>query len=170
VVFAGLLTLPHPAVAASVFAHSREIKRELSSEDLNEVVQSERVHSLYQALSRGSCRIMKDGNAAQMDAYIFSHDHLALKEALLTAMPGVMFAKYQTKHLKVKETKTEICKIKFTDVLKGYGKDKISTKAIYATVSNIGVDTKRIALDELLDDVLAFEWQRHSRSVVRIGT
>jgi hypothetical protein len=168
VVFAGLLTLPHRAVAASVFAHSRNIKQELSSEELNEVVQSEKVHSLYQALSRGSCRIMKNGKAVAMDAYVFSTDHVALQEALKTAMPGVKFVNFRTNHLKVKETKKDQCKLAFYNFLNEFEGNKVSTKAIYATVSNVSVDTKKMALEELLDDALAFEWQRQGRSVVRI--
>jgi hypothetical protein len=169
VVFAGLLTLPHSAVAASVFAHSRDIKRELSSEELSEVVQSEKVHSLYQALSRGSCRIMKNGKAVKMDAYVFSHDYLLLKEALKTAMPGVKFANYRTKHLKVKESKKDQCKLAFYNFLDGFKGDKISTKALYDLVPDIGKKTKIKALKELLDDLWDV-WQHQGRSVVRVGS
>jgi hypothetical protein len=169
VVFAGLLTLPHSAVAGSVFAHARNINLELTPEELNEVVQSEKVHSLYQALSRGSCRIMKDGKAMPMDAYIFSHDTPALKKALKVAMPGVTFVNYKTKHLSAKTTKKGECKEAYLKHLSKFEGAEISSKKLYEITPNVSRDTKTDALDELLDDVLAFEWQRKGRSLVRLS-
>jgi hypothetical protein len=169
VIFAGLLTLPHAAVAGRVFAHARNINLELSAEELNEVVQSEKVHSLYQALSRGSCRIMENGKARKMDAYVFSHDHLALRESLKVAMPGVKFVKYQGKHLKTKTTKKDQCKEVFHDQLNSSNEPKISTKKLFDTMPKISRDTKKDALNELLDDTLAFEWEKQGRSLVRVG-
>lgn len=169
VIFAGLLTLPNAAVAGKVFAHARDINLELTSEELNEVVQSEKVHSLYQALSRGSCRIMEKGKARRMDAYVFSHDFIALRKALGVAMPGVKFVDYQPKHLKTKTTKKDEAKIVFTEALDEYKGDTISVKQLYGHAPNIGTDTKKAALNELLDDVLVFDWKREGRSLVRLG-
>ena len=169
VVFAGLLTLPHDAVAARVFAHSRDIKRELSSEELVKVVQSERVHSLYQALSRGSCRIMNNGKALKMDAYVFFNDYRNIKEALGVAMPSVKFAEYPTKHIKNKTTKKDECKIVFTKVLSEHGRNTISIKELNAHAPNVSSDTKEDALSELLGDIVGFDWQRQKRSLIRLG-
>jgi hypothetical protein len=168
VIFAGLLTLPNAAVAGKVFAHARDINLELTSEEFNEVVQSEKVHSLYQALSRGSCRVMMNGKAKKMDAYIFSHDYIALKKALGVAMPGVRFVDYQPKHLKTKTTKKDEAKIVFTKVLDGYKGATLSIKQLYGHAPKIGTDTKKTALDELLEDVLVFDWKREGRSLIRL--
>jgi len=112
---------------------------------------------------------MKNGKAVKMDAYVFSHDYLLLKEALKTAMPGVKFANYRTKHLKVKESKKDQCKLAFYNFLDGFKGDKISTKALYDLVPDIGKKTKIKALKELLDDLWDV-WQHQGRSVVRVGS
>jgi hypothetical protein len=151
-----------------VFAHARDINLELTPEELNEVVQSEKVHSLYQALSRGSCRVMKDGKAMPMNAYIFSHDFLALKKALKVAMPGIRFANYKVKYLKTKAPMKEECKEVFLNHLSEFEGIKISTKNLYAITPDFGGSTKKGALKELLDDVLVFDWERQGRSLVRL--
>ncbi len=169
VIFAGLLTLPHSAVAGRICAHARDINQDMTPEELNEVVQSEKVHSLYQALSRGSCRVMKNGKARKMDAYVFSHDYLAIREALKTAMSGVQFRNYTSKHLKTKASKRELAKEAILIHLSSTEKDKESARELYALVPEISQDTMRAGLNELLDDVLAFEWKKQDRSIVRIG-
>ena len=131
VIFAGLLTLPHSTNAANYLAHARYIKKNITKEVLNEIVQFEKVHYVYQALSRGSCRIMENGKARKMDAYIFSHDQLKLHETLMIAMPGVKFVPYQTKHLKVKASKREQCKVVFINELANLEGDEISLKVLY---------------------------------------
>jgi hypothetical protein len=170
VIFAGLLTLPHAAVAGRIFAHARDINLELSTEELNEAVQSERVHSLYQALSRGSCRVMENGKARKMDAYVFSYAHLALRDTLKMAMPGVNFVDYQGRHLKTTTTKKEQCKKLFHSHLSSFNGNKLSTKKLYELEPGASTDTKNDALNELLDETLTFTWEKRDRSLLRIGT
>ncbi len=165
VVFAGLLTLPHSTSAANYLAHARDIKKNITKEVLNEIVQSEKVHYVYQALSRGSCRVMENGKARKMDAYIFSNDHLKLKKALMIAMPGVKFVPYQTKHLKLKASKREQCKNVFLNELAKLEVNEISLKVLYGFFSEAGSDTKKAALDEILEDT--FEWYKQGRSLYR---
>ena len=65
-------------------------------------------------------------------------------------------------------SKKEEAKIVFTKVLDEYKGDTISTKELYAHSQNIGTDTKKTALDELLEDVVVFDWKREGRSLVRL--
>ena len=168
VVFAGLLTLPTAAVAAMIFAHSLDIRLQITPEELNEVVHSEKVHSLYQALSRGSCRIMNNGKAMKMDAYVFTPDYLEIKKSLKEAMPGVQFKDYTVRHINKSDTKKDSCKEAFKKALMLHNDDTISIKTLNHIYMQCGPDTKKTALDELLDTELAFEWKRVERRLERI--
>ena len=168
VIFAGLLTLPTAEVAARTCAHARDIELSLSSEELGKLVQSEKIHSIYQALNRGRCRIMTNGKAGKMDAYVFTHDYKEVRISLEHAMPKVKFKDHKAKHLSGKETKKDKCKAAFLDHLQRYQGDKISTKKLYAIVTDASLDTKRVAMDELMDNELTFDWKKESKSLIRI--
>ena len=169
VMFAGLLTLPTAEVAGRVFAQSTDIRLQISSDELNEVVQSEKVHSTYQALNRGSCRIMRDGKANPMEAYIFTHDYLAMKSALKIVMPGIRFKRYKASYLKEGTSKIEQCKDNIFDYLESFKGDKISKSSLFKDcLYDFKVDTRGKALKELLDDVLSFKWESSGRSINRI--
>ncbi len=169
VVFAGLLTLPHSEVAGRVLAQARDIKIDLSSQELNEVVQSEKVHSLYQALSRGSCRVMNDGKANAMDAYIFSHDHHALTKALAVAMPGVVFKDYKPKYLKSRSNEKDDCKKMIIATLDKCDTDKVSKTVVFKACSVFKSGTRKNAMNELLEDPILLGWSEEERSLVRIN-
>jgi hypothetical protein len=94
-----------------------------------------------------------------------SNDHLKLKKALMIAMPGVKFVPYQTKHLKLKASKREQCKNVFLNELAKLEVNEISLKVLYGFFSEAGPDTKKAALDEILEDT--FEWYKHGRSLYR---
>lgn len=169
VVFAGLLTLPTAVVAGRVFAQSTDIHRRLTPDEINEVVHSEKTHSIYQALSRGSCRIMQDGKANKMDAYIFSHDHLALKTSLKAVMPGLHFKPYKSTYLKEGTTKIEKCREKIFEYLEKYKGNTLSKVALFnACVPEFKTDTRGKALKNLLEDVLSFSWVANGRSIERL--
>lgn len=52
-----------------------------------QLVQSEVVHTIYQALSRGSCRVTEDGQARPMKAWII-HYSKGIRKGLDVVMPG----------------------------------------------------------------------------------
>ena len=95
VIFCGVLTLPVPSVAAMALAHSGDIRTPITN--ISTIVRSEKVHSLYQALSRGCCRKMVNGKASSMDAYIFCHDAFSVTSSLKTVMKGVKVKHYMGK-------------------------------------------------------------------------
>lgn len=157
-IIAGPFTLPNAAVAGRVFAQSRDITRPLTNEELAKVVQSERIHSLYQALSRGSCRIMRDGKAQAMEAYVLTPEPLSIKTSLRTVMPGVVFKGYKPKHLKAGCSKKAKCKESLLLFLQDTTEDKLSTAMLFKkAVPDVKGDTRKVALKELLDDELTFD-------------
>jgi hypothetical protein len=169
IVFAGLLTLPTASVAAKVFAHSRDITTPLTNAELSEVVHSEKVHSLYQGLSRGRCRVMIDGKALPMDAYVFSNDINKLKEALGTVMYGVQFKTFKSKHINYEITKTEQFKEQALEIL-AVTEGPVSIRVLNNSVEvEACKEIKKTGLDELLADELCFDWVKVDRSLQRLS-
>jgi hypothetical protein len=167
VLFAGLLTLPTPVIYGKACAQAGDITVELSDEELKKVTQSVKVNSIYQALNRGSCRIMSDGEANHMDAYVFSHDHKQIREALQTMMPDLKVKKHVPKYEQVKKSQKSVAKEIILEFLSSFQGDQISSKKLFNNIPNIHVRTLREALKELLDNELVFVWDRPQRSLVR---
>lgn len=168
VIFAGLYTLPSAAVAGRIFAQSRDIRTPLTGSELASVVASERIHSLYQGVSRGSCRTMRDGNAKAMDAYVFTPEPRSIKKSLGQVMGGVQFREYKPKYLKTGYSKKDQAKERLQSHLENTGLDEISIVMLFRMAANdIGKDTRQEALKEVLQDELALEWVREGRSLKR---
>jgi len=172
VVFAGLLTLPHAEVAGRVFAQSRNIKKALSSEELNRVVFSEQIHSLYQALSRGCCRVMIDGKAKAMSAYVFNNNCEYIQQGLGLAMPMVHFNhNYSAKYIKGDLTQTAQCLNLMLKTLSSHEDDQISKKELYRKLKLDGEFSpyvKKKAFKDLTDDELSFGWELKDRTLYRL--
>jgi hypothetical protein len=169
VIFAGVLTLAHADVAGRIFAQSRDIRTEFTSKKLNEVVRSEKINSLYQALSRGCCRVMTNGNAKAMDAYLFSFDHQPLKKDLAVAMPGVRFKRYKSQHLK-QPKKKDLCKDAILEELDKVKGQSISKTALFKRIKGFTKDTLYTALKELMEAELVFDWEQQGRTLMRCST
>jgi hypothetical protein len=56
-------------------------------------MRGEVIHSLYQALSRGSCRQITNGKANRMDAYLIHRDE-SVREGLQRVMPGLKWQQW----------------------------------------------------------------------------
>ena len=171
VIFAGMMTLPHAAVAGRVFAQAGDINMELNQEDLDRVVHTEKTHAIYQALNRGSCRGMVNGEAKEMDVYLFSDDHMELRQTLGEMMPGVVFKDYPNpKHLTLKITKKDLCKEAIIKFLDNFDGDKISSQRIFEGCPGFTQRTKQEALKDLLSarGDLVFIWERVGRSLIRV--
>src|SRR5260370_41015139 len=89
-------------------------------------------HCVYQALSRGSCRMIVNGEAMPMKAWIIHHDD-TLETTIRAAMPGVRWGEWRPRFVKgAAERKTK----KVADAIAGYlgklpsGIDRISSMAL----------------------------------------
>lgn len=90
VIFAGILHLPQLQVASQVVAQQDNLLAQTTQKQIDRVCESEMAHRVYQALSRGSCRIVENGQAKPMDVYLMhSRDHL--KDNLELVMPGLQW-------------------------------------------------------------------------------
>lgn len=107
IVLAGILHLPLGEVAAKALGQVEDLRHPLKRSEITSLHLGEQVHMIYQALSRGSCRITENGKAKLMNAWLF-HDQLeTIQEQLDVVMPGVRFVSYESKHLSKGITKTE---------------------------------------------------------------
>jgi hypothetical protein len=85
-------------------------------------------------------------------------------------MPGVVFRYYKPKYLKAGCSKKAKCKESLLLFLQDTEEDKHSTAMLFKkAVPDVKGDTRKVALAELLDDELAFDWERDTegRSIVR---
>jgi hypothetical protein len=69
-------------------AQTLNIEGELSRELVNDISLSERAHLAYQALSRGSCRFVDNGQARAMKGYVVEIDP-EIETALSSVMPDL---------------------------------------------------------------------------------
>ncbi len=73
VVFAGVLHRGHLGLASSIAGQANDILSPITPSDIKEVLTSEIAHSVYQAMSRGSCRRVVGNQACKMDAWPFRY-------------------------------------------------------------------------------------------------
>jgi hypothetical protein len=65
---------------------------------VNRLLRSEVAHCVYQAASRGSCRVIRDGKALPMRLYLIAQD-VALQGLIAKVMPGVRWSYRDPVHL-----------------------------------------------------------------------
>jgi hypothetical protein len=98
VVFAGVLFRANEDLAAAIVGQRDDLLATVSPTDINRVRQSEAAHTIYQGLSRGSCRVIENGEAKAMKAWV-AHPYPAINDLLALAMPGVRFVPWKTSEL-----------------------------------------------------------------------
>jgi hypothetical protein len=98
VIFAGVLHRSPLDLAASAAGQADDLLLDPSSADTAELLISELTHSLYQAMSRGSCRDTVDGRAGAMTAWLFMRDERA-RTSLERIMPGLQWRTFKSANL-----------------------------------------------------------------------
>jgi hypothetical protein len=71
-----------------------DIKAEVSPGTIRELLTSEICHLIYQALSRGTCRVAENGHAKAMQGYII-HAYDDIQSELEKVMPGVVWKTWE---------------------------------------------------------------------------
>jgi hypothetical protein len=99
VALAGVLHRSELDVAAAVKAQQGHLQSATPGWMVQQVVQSEVCHVVYQALSRGSCRRVNNGMAEPMTAYLI-HRSDKLQGTLEAVMPGAQWERRQPTYLK----------------------------------------------------------------------
>lgn len=168
VIFAGVLHRSDADLAGAIIGQKDNLLAAVTPADIQTVKTSEVVHALYQAMSRGSCREIENGEAKPMKAWLSHHDS-GIKSLLDRAMPGLQWKKWQTKHLAALPSKIEDAAGKIVAYLEGLpqGVLKVSMKALKkaAGLDAIPETTLRSARDAALGLV---PWTVQGRSFVRL--
>lgn len=172
VVLCGVLQRSSLDLAASYIGQSDNLREEVSAETVKELARSEVAHVVYQALSRGSCRVMHNGQARPMKGWLVHRD-IGIQPVLSSVMPGVKWAEWEAKHLTGPEGRqpgaiaTTVLKI--VDYLKKLpeGIDKVSTRKLKEAtgLGDIPPRTFTHALGEVSSHV---PWLISGRSLERV--
>lgn len=98
VILAGVLTRDHISIAAAIKGQSGNPRQDTSEREIQRMIGSEVAHCVYQAASRGSCRVVQDGKAQAMRLHILYKD-ANLRGILEPVMPGASWEYPEPKHL-----------------------------------------------------------------------
>ncbi len=174
VILAGLLHLPHLTIASQIIGQQDSYEVSTSHKQVEAVLDSEIAHSVYQAISRGACRVVENGQAKAMEVYLF-HSKANLRAALQAIMPGLTWNVWVPTFL-AEDTKLSEIDIKAMEI-KAYldrqpeGRIRVPTKEIRHALS---LDTQMDRLRKLYDRAIqkvccSGLWQRQGQSLVRMG-
>lgn len=115
VIFAGVLHRGHLSLASSIAGQADDILSHITASDIKEVLTSEIAHSVYQAMSRGSCRRITGNQACKMDAWLI-HNSEDIRPRIEEVMPGVKWVPWKGKYLTSTNTQSVISRT-ITDYL-----------------------------------------------------
>jgi hypothetical protein len=98
VIFAGVLHRSTMELAASAIAQTDDMLYPLDHDALRNLRETEITHCLYQAMSRGSCRILQGNVTRPMNVWLI-YPSLSIKDRLNEVMPGFNRKRWKTKHM-----------------------------------------------------------------------
>lgn len=130
----GVLHRADTELMGQYLAQTRNIEGELSRELVNDISLSERAHLAYQALSRGSCRFVDDGQARAMKGYLVEIDP-EIETALATVMPGVKWTNWKPVFLPETDSLIEKTISQIAEFLSTFEGDKISSRKLKKTMA-----------------------------------
>jgi len=88
VIMAGVLHRNYLDLASTIFGQSEDPGAKVDNTLINQMLNSELAHLIYQGASRGSCRIIDDGQAKPMQLYVI-HKGLNIRPIINKVMKGV---------------------------------------------------------------------------------
>jgi hypothetical protein len=167
VVFAGVLHLEDEMLLAWAVGQTGELLTPLDGRfNVGDIKRGEIAGTLYQAMSRGSCRFTHDGKARPMKVWLIHHDE-RIKDELLKVMPGLTWAAWDIGNNR-DATKAEAVALRITAHLRGHLSDRVSNRSIKSSL-NLG-DTPASTFKRAIAAVEAPGWERQGASFVRTGT
>lgn len=172
VILCGVLQRSSLDLAGSYLGQTDDIRHDVSTDTIKELARSEVAHVVYQALSRGCCRVMDDGQAKAMKAWVVHRD-LGIRGLLEDAMPGIRWETWEAKHLTTTDGRQPgiiaSTAVKIREHLKGLPREAsgLSTRKLKEATGSKDVhpNTFTEALKAALQSCLG--WNMAGRSVVR---
>ena len=167
VVFAGVLHRGHLGLASSIAGQADDILSSITTSAIKEVLTSEIAHSVYQAMSRGSCRKIIGNQACKMDAWLIYNSE-DIRPRIEQVMPGVKWVPWGGNHLTSTYTQQVIAQT-IIDYISGLptSSDKVSISSLKKALGHTKVprSTFTRAMGEALED--SSGWKMEGLSLVR---
>lgn len=135
VLFVGVLHRADHDLAASIAGQRNELLLDITPSLVQEVRRSEIVHSLYQAMGRGSARGTTNGEAHPMRVWL-THADEGIRDPLSFVMPGVVWKTRTGRHLGGQDTKTGLLAEAILRHLRGLPVEvgKVYTAKVHAAI------------------------------------
>lgn len=168
VVLMGILHKSLLDIAAAYAGEREDHRADLREKDLYDLLHHEVAHYVYQALSRGSCRQVDNGQARPMKAWII-HKRDNLKDILDKVMPGAMWLPWTPKHLHIPSGKIAETAAKIAEYLRGLPESvrKVSTSTVKKALALNSVPSMTFTEAARTVTEKATEWRLHGRSLVK---
>jgi hypothetical protein len=137
VILVGLLQRSHIDIGSSIAGQTGDLLRPISNSEIREVLQSEIAHSAYQALSRGSSRVINAGKASPLNVWLFHPEREDLKGHMAKVLPGVTWKKWEPLYLPTHRSNQKAEPLAMTikaylDKLRDEGVEKVSLRQLKA--------------------------------------
>jgi len=170
VILAGVLHRSTLDLAGLYLGQRDNLNADLNSNLIQRLVRSEVCHCIYQALSRGSCRVINNGKAEAMRGWIIHRD-IEIQKTLSAVMPGAVWSEWTTDDQDIRGGITSKTAHAILAYLKGLPQsvDKVSARKLKEDLglANVVAKTFTRSLAVALSSVDG--WQTEGRSLVRVA-
>src|SRR5262249_5695774 len=168
VILAGVLQRSPVDLAGAFLGQTDDLLGHVKSDDISRLALSEVCHVVYQALSRGSCRVIEDGKARPMHGYLIHRD-IDLQAELSKVIPGAVWKTWEPKHGDPRKGIIASTAARIADHLSQLPATttKFSTRQLRADLglTNIHTSTLKAAVREVVSLV---PWRSEGRSLTRL--
>ena len=169
VILAGVLQRSPIDLAANFIGQSDDLRKAIPANVVSDLNLSEVSHMVYQALSRGSCRVVENGKAKRMTAYII-HLNPAIRGMLDNVMPKANWQTWISQYHLVSRSKgrAAIIATSIVDCLHTLPETqtKVATTALRHFIGiDVHTDIYKAAI-KLVPRMCA--WEHQGRSLVRL--
>jgi hypothetical protein len=168
VILAGILQRSDVDLAGAIIGQRQDLLSDVDTVDIAGVRRSEAAHVAYQALSRGSCRVIENGEAKPMRAWLLHHD-AKLMDLLSKVMPGATWKRWQAQYVATSRSKITDTADRIVSYLAGLPAEvrDISTRRLKDEAGLHDVPKQTFTLS-VREAVTRATWMLRGRSLVRL--
>lgn len=175
----GILHRDDTELQGQYLGQIQDLNGEIGKALTSELQVSERAHSAYQALSRGTCRTVSNGQACPMTGYIVEVDP-EIETALSSVMPGVRWRTWKPYYMKESENLIDTWVGQVGKFLADFKEDRVSSQALKKKVGaeKVAPDTWTAIIRKIfrngpnkeihLGEYGTFGWAIEGRSLVKV--
>ncbi|MFS0753484.1 hypothetical protein ABC383_02145 [Noviherbaspirillum sp. 1P10PC] len=172
VIMVGVMQRSQLDIAAMMVGQQDDLSAEIDNKTIKVMLDSEVAHLVYQGASRGSCRIIEDGQAKSMNLY-FIHKDSNIREELAKVMPGAAWKTWEPKYtVSVKTSIKDALALQIHQYLESVPEttEKVSSVVIKKAIGIKSNDeAAKKAFSRAIESVLRLseEWIQDGRSMRR---